>query len=127
MRVIQSGGPGGVRMSSTASAPTVAVLGTGVMGTGMAGSLLRAGFGVRVWNRTREKAEPLAARGASVFGAAAEAVRGADVVLVMVFDADAVVEVMSGAAEASGPRTVWCRPRRSAWRGPRGWRRWRPS
>ena len=94
-------------MSSTASAPTVAVLGTGVMGTGMAGSLLRAGFGVRVWNRTREKAEPLAARGASVFGAAAEAVRGADVVLVMVFDADAVVEVMSGAAEASGPRTVW--------------------
>lgn len=94
-------------MSSTGSATTVAVLGTGVMGAGMAGSLLRAGFGVRVWNRTRARAEPLAARGASVAGTAAEAVRGADVVLVMLFDADAVVEVISGAAGASGPGTVW--------------------
>lgn len=37
-------------MSSASSAPTVAVLGTGLMGSGMARSLLRAGLPVRVWN-----------------------------------------------------------------------------
>ena len=39
---------------------TVAVLGTGIMGAAMARNLLAAGMEVRVWNRTREKAEPLA-------------------------------------------------------------------
>jgi 3-hydroxyisobutyrate dehydrogenase len=39
---------------------TVAVLGTGIMGAAMARNLLEAGMEVRVWNRTREKAEPLA-------------------------------------------------------------------
>ena len=39
---------------------TVAVLGTGIMGAGMARNLLSAGMEVRAWNRTREKAEPLA-------------------------------------------------------------------
>lgn len=39
----------------------VIVLGTGIMGAGMARSLLRAGFDVTVWNRTHDKAAPLAA------------------------------------------------------------------
>jgi 3-hydroxyisobutyrate dehydrogenase len=39
---------------------TVAVLGTGHMGAPMARNLARAGHEVRVWNRTRAKAEPLA-------------------------------------------------------------------
>ena len=39
----------------------IAVLGTGIMGAAMARNLLEAGMAVRVWNRTREKAEPLAA------------------------------------------------------------------
>ena len=40
--------------------PTVALLGTGTMGAGMARNLAAAGFPLRVWNRTRAKAEPLA-------------------------------------------------------------------
>jgi 3-hydroxyisobutyrate dehydrogenase len=39
---------------------TVAVLGTGIMGAAMARNLLAAGMEVCVWNRTREKADPLA-------------------------------------------------------------------
>ena len=38
----------------------VAVLGTGIMGAAMARNLLSAGMEVRAWNRSREKAEPLA-------------------------------------------------------------------
>jgi 3-hydroxyisobutyrate dehydrogenase len=45
---------------------TVAVLGTGIMGEPIARNLLRAGFGVRAWNRTRAKAEPLSADGAVI-------------------------------------------------------------
>src|SRR5919202_1689668 len=44
----------------------VAILGTGIMGAAMARNLLAAGMEVRVWNRTREKADPLARDGAAV-------------------------------------------------------------
>jgi 3-hydroxyisobutyrate dehydrogenase len=84
----------------------VAVLGTGIMGAGMARSLLRAGHSVRVWNRTGAKAEPLADDGATVVGTAAEAVAGADVVLVMLFDTAAVLEVLAAAAERATD-AVW--------------------
>lgn len=54
---------------------TVSVLGTGIMGAAMARNLARAGHAVRVWNRSRAKAEPLAADGAHVAGSPEEAVR----------------------------------------------------
>ena len=60
---------------------TVAVLGTGTMGAAMAANIAAAGMGLRVWNRTRELAEPLAKVGAVVCNSAAEASQGADVVL----------------------------------------------
>jgi 3-hydroxyisobutyrate dehydrogenase len=88
----------------------VAVLGTGIMGAGMARSLLRAGHTVRVWNRTTAKAEPLAESGATVAGTAAEAVAGAEVVVVMLFDTAAVLEVLTAAtssSDASGKDAVW--------------------
>ncbi len=85
----------------------VAVLGTGIMGAGMARSLLRAGHGVRVWNRTRDKAEPLAAHGALVTTTAQQAVVGADVVITMLYDADSVISVVGDAAESFGVDTVW--------------------
>ena len=44
-------------------AERVAVLGTGIMGAPMARNLLKAGFQVRVWNRTPGKARVLAADG----------------------------------------------------------------
>ncbi|MGH3424213.1 MAG: NAD(P)-dependent oxidoreductase [Nocardioidaceae bacterium] len=74
----------------------IAVLGTGIMGAGMVRSLLREGFEVAVWNRTTAKAGPLAEDGATVSSSAADAVRDADVVLTMLFDADAVLEVIGG-------------------------------
>src|SRR4051794_11579314 len=70
--------------------PTVALLGTGTMGAGMARNIAAARIPLKVWNRTRAKAEPLADAGAEVADSPAEAVRDADVVLTMLFDADAV-------------------------------------
>jgi len=86
---------------------SVAVLGTGTMGGPMAGRLAQAGFDVRVWNRSREKAEAVA--GASVADVPVEAVAGADVVMTMLADADAVEEVMEedGALGGMDAEAVW--------------------
>lgn len=85
----------------------VTVLGTGIMGAGMARSLIRAGLEVTVWNRSAQKARPLKQDGARVADDVASAVPGADVVLTMLFDADAVVEVMEQALPAIDRGTVW--------------------
>jgi 3-hydroxyisobutyrate dehydrogenase len=75
-----------------ASQETVAVLGAGgTMGFAMARNLARDGYPVRAWNRSRDRAEPLTQDGVEVFDSAAEATRGADVVLTMLTDADAVL------------------------------------
>ncbi len=84
---------------------TVAVLGTGTMGAGMVRSLVRAGIPVRMWNRDGAKARALAGPGAQACDSPAEAARGADVVLTMLFDADAAVDAVLRAAPAAG--TVW--------------------
>jgi 3-hydroxyisobutyrate dehydrogenase len=75
---------------------TVAVLGAGTMGGPMARNLARAGFSVRVWNRTRDKAEPLAKDGAQVCDTPAEAADGAGVILTMLADTDAVLAAVDG-------------------------------
>ncbi|CAL9513835.1 L-threonate dehydrogenase [Actinosynnema sp. ALI-1.44] len=75
---------------------SVAVLGTGIMGAGMARSLLRAGLDVAVWNRSADKARPLGEDGARVADTPAEAVAGVDVVLTVLFDADSTAEVVRG-------------------------------
>jgi len=85
----------------------VAVLGTGIMGAGMARSLLRAGLDVTVWNRDGRRAAPLASDGAVVAPDPSSAVAGADVVLTMLFDGAAVTEVMTGALPAVDGRAVW--------------------
>ena len=86
---------------------SVTVLGTGIMGAGMARSMIRAGLDVTVWNRTVDKATTLAADGARVADNVADAVRGADVVLTMLFDLDAVTTVMADALPAMGDDTAW--------------------
>ncbi|MBV9141351.1 MAG: NAD(P)-dependent oxidoreductase [Pseudonocardiales bacterium] len=88
-------------------ASSVAVLGTGIMGAGMARSLLRAGLDVTVWNRSAEKARPLAEDGAKVAADAADAVSSADVIVTMLFDVNAVAEVMGRALAASREPAVW--------------------
>src|SRR4051812_18807738 len=87
--------------------PTVAVLGTGIMGAAMARNLLRAGIPVRAWDRTRPKAEPLAADGAVVCDEPGETAAGAEIVLTMLRDGRAVEEVMAGVLPAMEENAVW--------------------
>ena len=87
---------------------TVAVLGTGIMGAAMARNLLAAGMEVRVWNRTRDKAEPLAGDGAAVAASPAEATEGAEFVITMLSDTVAVEDAVGeGALSALGEGGVW--------------------
>lgn len=71
----------------------VAVLGLGKMGEPIARRLLDAGHQVRVWNRTASKAEGLADAGAEVLAAPGEACRSAEVVVTMVLDDAALLDV----------------------------------
>jgi 3-hydroxyisobutyrate dehydrogenase len=74
----------------------IAFIGTGVMGTSMAGHLLKAGHAVIVNTRTRKRAEPLIVAGAIWADSPAAAARGADIAISMVgYPAD-VAEVWSG-------------------------------
>ena len=73
----------------------VTVLGTGAMGAGMARSLLREGIEVTAWNRTAERSEPLADDGAFVALDPTAAVADADVVVAMLFDTAATLDVMA--------------------------------
>jgi 3-hydroxyisobutyrate dehydrogenase len=68
----------------------------------MARNLAAAGLEVRAWNRTREKAEPLAENGVTVAGSAAEAVSGADAVVTMLANGDAVKQVAEDALGEAG-------------------------
>ncbi|WP_222192454.1 NAD(P)-dependent oxidoreductase [Modestobacter italicus] len=88
--------------------PVVAVLGTGTMGAGMVRSLRRAGIPVQMWNRDPARAQALTGTGATAAGSPAEAVAGADVVLTMLFDADAVVDVLRQAAPPAGTTWLQC-------------------
>lgn len=87
--------------------PTVAFLGVGTMGAPMVRNLLNAGFPVRVWNRTRSRAEPLADDGATVTGSPAEAARGAGVLVTMLLDAPATVDAAGPAAAELAGGALW--------------------
>jgi 3-hydroxyisobutyrate dehydrogenase len=74
--------------------PSVALLGAGTMGAGIAERLLEQGFAVDVWNRTPGPAALLAKRGATGYAMPDQAAARADVVLTMLPTGDAVKEVM---------------------------------
>jgi len=101
------------RMPAIPSGPgqTVAVLGAGgLMGLPMARNLTRAGFTVRAWNRSPDKARQLSADGATIVASPAEAASGADFVLTMLADAEVVLGVMdgeAGALETMQSTAVW--------------------
>jgi 3-hydroxyisobutyrate dehydrogenase len=78
----------------------IAVLGTGTMGGPIARNLASAGHDVRVWNRTREKAEGL---GATVANDPADAIDGAEAVITMLSDGAAVEAVLP----PLGQGTLW--------------------
>jgi 3-hydroxyisobutyrate dehydrogenase len=76
--------------------PRTAILGLGIMGTGMAGRLLSAGFPLAVYNRSREKMLPFSSAGASAAGSPREAASQADIVISIVADDAASRDVWLG-------------------------------
>ena len=76
------------------STPTIAFLGTGLMGEPMCHNLLEAGLPLTVWNRSPEKTNCLAKRGAKVADTPNDAVVGADVVITMLSDGPAVTDLI---------------------------------
>lgn len=79
---------------------TVALLGLGTMGHGMASNLLKAGFPLTVWNRTPAKAEFLARNGAKIAATPAQAAKEAQIVIAMVSDDEVSRSVWLGAEGA---------------------------
>jgi 3-hydroxyisobutyrate dehydrogenase len=89
-------------------ASTVAVLGTGIMGSAMARNLVAAGLRTTVWDRSPEATAPLAAAGAVVTASAHDAMADAGVVITMLPDADAVESVIFAQGLPSfAPGAVW--------------------
>jgi 3-hydroxyisobutyrate dehydrogenase len=88
---------------------SVAVLGTGAMGHGMATSALREGIPTIVWNREPEATRDLAELGAEVAATVADAARRAAIVVTMVTNADAVISIASdqGMLAALEPGAIW--------------------
>jgi 2-hydroxy-3-oxopropionate reductase len=87
--------------------PTVAFLGIGLMGKPMATRLARAGYPLRVWNRTGAKAEALRDAGAEPHATIAGAVSGAAVVISMLEDGVVVGQVIDDALAALAPDALW--------------------
>ncbi|MEG9437317.1 NAD(P)-dependent oxidoreductase [Edaphobacter sp. HDX4] len=75
---------------------SVALLGLGTMGSGMATNLLKADFEVTVYNRTASRSEPFAAQGARVAYTPAEAAKGAKLILTMLSDDNASRQTWTG-------------------------------
>src|SRR6266852_4578335 len=76
---------------------TLSYLGLGTMGSGMAANVLKAGYELTVWNRSTEKCEPFARKGARVAKTPADAARDVDLVMYMLSNDQAVEEVVFGA------------------------------
>jgi 2-hydroxy-3-oxopropionate reductase len=77
-------------------AETVGFIGLGIMGKPMAKNLMEAGYELVVHNRSPEKAEELAAEGATAAGSPREVAEGCDVVITMLPDSPQVEEVLAG-------------------------------
>jgi 2-hydroxy-3-oxopropionate reductase len=88
--------------TSPANLITIALLGIGMMGYPIGRRLCEAGYTVKAWNRTRDKANRLAPFGAQVFDHAADAARGAEVLITMLENGDIVEQVLFGAEGAPG-------------------------
>lgn len=85
----------------------IVFLGTGTMGLPMARNLLSAGFSVHAWNRSSERAQPLIEHGADVFEDARDAADGCDLLVTMLSDADAVLDVAPRALDGLTENAVW--------------------
>ena len=75
---------------------SIAFIGLGSMGTGIAANLLKAGHEVTVWNRTAGKAGDLIAAGATEAATPRDAASDAAVVMTMLADDPALLSVLHG-------------------------------
>jgi 2-hydroxy-3-oxopropionate reductase len=89
------------------SIPTLAFLGIGLMGKPMATRLARAGFSVRAWSRSPDKAEALRAVGAVPQLELAGALAGADIVISMLESGPVVAQLIDAALPALTPGALW--------------------
>jgi 3-hydroxyisobutyrate dehydrogenase len=94
-------------MSEIKQAKSVAILGAGIIGAAMARNTVKAGVATAIWNRSPEKARPLADDGVEVFEDAAEAVRGRDVVLSVLSDAATTQTVVEPLLPEFADGAVW--------------------
>lgn len=74
----------------------IAFLGTGIMGAPLAIHLLHAGHGVRCFNRTKSKTQPVVEAGGTAYDSPREAAQNADVIITMVTDGPDVEQVLFG-------------------------------
>lgn len=88
---------------------TVGILGTGTMGLPMARNLARAGLSVKAWNRSQEKALPLADDGVQVCEEPSQTAAGSDIVITMLSDSASVLDTITMALGegAGGPDLIW--------------------
>jgi len=90
-------------------ADRIGFIGLGIMGAGMAANVLRAGFPLTVWNRTRPKTEPLVAAGASVAATPAELAATSDIIITCISDTpdvEAVILGQQGVIHGVGPGSL---------------------
>jgi 3-hydroxyisobutyrate dehydrogenase len=94
---------------TTQAQETVAFLGTGTMGHGMAASALRAHIPTIVWDVKPEQSGDLAGLGAQVADTATDAAARAEIVVTMVPDADAVLSIATdqGMLDALARDAIW--------------------
>lgn len=85
----------------------VALLGTGLMGFPMARNLVRAAVPLTVWNRSKAKAQPLAADGAEVADTAIAAVTEAEIIITMMSDGPTVLAIINEVKTALKPGALW--------------------
>lgn len=74
----------------------IGFIGMGIMGRSMARNLLKAGYAVTVWNRTRSRADEVAADGAKVADSSAALAAASDIILICVSDTPDVEAVILG-------------------------------
>ena len=87
----------------------IALIGLGTMGIGMGGRLLQAGFPLKVYNRTPQRASELVSKGAVLASSPADAAANADVIIAIVSDDAASREIWlgdKGALSTAKPGTV---------------------
>ena len=81
---------------------SIALLGTGLLGTAVAQRLLGQGHQLRVWNRTPAKTAALVDAGASIIGALKGAARGCDTVITVLRDGPCSAEVIAELGQLDG-------------------------